>query len=55
MEYIAIILGMIVVVLLFAYLVNGDYWQAYNNSKFIDEFLNDEQDPDVKDLDNIKP
>ena len=44
MEFVGGLVAMTFVVLLFSYVVNNDYWRAYHNSKFIDEFLKDEKE-----------
>lgn len=55
MEFIAIILASAILIVVFCYLLNRDYWQAYNNSKFIDEVLNEQKiharDASAKDKD----
>ena len=55
MEFIAIILASVILIIVFCYLLNSDYWQAYNNSKFIDEALNEQKiharDASAKDKD----
>ena len=55
MEFVAIILASVILIVVFCYLLNRDYWQAYNNSKFIDEVLNEQKiharDASAKDKD----
>ena len=44
MEFVGIAVSMTLLVLLFSYIANNDCWQTFNNSKFIDELLNEEKE-----------
>lgn len=42
MEYIILILAGVLIFLLFAFVVNSDFWQGFFNSKFIDSMIEEQ-------------
>lgn len=43
-------LGLAFAVFVLAVALNPNFWQGYRNSKFIDEYLNEDINPETKDI-----